>query len=246
MTEAETVGDHRARVCSLARLGGAAISLGLVLGAVGWAWQLLERDTVGVPIIRAADGPMRIAPENPGGDRAKHQGLSVSHIAAGAAQKPPAAELRLAPRSAELASEDMPAVLAAYPAPIDATDLAVAEALGLDPKALMNANVPVESRPAPRPVVRKTRPLADDVHAGEAVQLGAFSEEHLAASEWINLVGRFPALREGTERRIQRVERGGRTFWRLRAGGFADLADARRVCAALAVGDVECVPVVRR
>jgi hypothetical protein len=80
---------------------------------------------------------------------------------------------------------------------------------------------------------------------GEAVQLGAFPEEGLAAAEWRSLLGRFPELLEGTDRRIERVDRDDRTFWRLRAGGFADLADARRVCAALTAGDAECIPVVR-
>jgi hypothetical protein len=126
---------------------------------------------------------------------------------------------------------------------IDATDLAVAEALGLDPEELFKASAVADPRPTQRPSQRYSLVVAAD--GGESVQLGAFPQEELATAEWLSLVGRFPDLLEGTDRRIERVDRDERTFWRLRAGGFPDLADARRVCAALTAGDAECIPVVR-
>lgn len=245
MSEAEGIGRTRAPIRTAAAWTGMAISVALVLGTGVWGWRLMQREVVGVPVIRAAEGPMRIAPEEPGGDTAEHQGLSVSRIAAGAGEIPRASELHLAPRSVELEAEDMPEP-PVPPAPvIAATDLAVAEALGLDAASLVKASAEVASRPEPRPRSRTAR-KAVPASGGEAVQLGAFPEEQLAAAEWRTLVGRFPDLLEGTERRIERVEREDRTFWRLRAGGFADLADARRVCAALTAGDAECIPVVRR
>lgn len=246
MSEAEIAGVSPARLRTFAVWSGMAVSLALMLGAGIWGWRLVEREAVGVPIIRAAAGPMRIAPEEPGGDRAEHQGLSVSRIAAGVGEIPLASELYLAPRAADLSVEDLPAP-EEPPAPaIDATDLAVAEALGLDAATLIQASAPAGPRPAPRPSTRSTRMAPLPVSGGESVQLGAFPEEDVAAAEWRDLVDRFPDLLEGTERRIERVERDDRTFWRLRAGGFPGLADARRVCAALIAGEAECVPVVRR
>ncbi len=50
----------------------------------------------------------------------------------------------------------------------------------------------------------------------------------------------------GKDRLIQRAESGGRTFYRLRAMGFDDLADARRFCSALVAEEAACIPVVVR
>jgi hypothetical protein len=45
---------------------------------------------------------------------------------------------------------------------------------------------------------------------------------------------------------IQQAERGGTTFFRLRAMNFTDISDARRFCAALSAEGNDCVPVVVR
>ncbi|MFZ8875361.1 MAG: SPOR domain-containing protein, partial [Paracoccaceae bacterium] len=45
---------------------------------------------------------------------------------------------------------------------------------------------------------------------------------------------------------IQRADRGGRIFYRLRADGFADLNDARRFCALLVASNADCIPVTVR
>ncbi len=247
MSEAGTVGTSSVRIRTVAVRAGAAISLSLVVGAGVWGWRLMEREAVGIPIIRAAEGPMRLAPEEPGGDRAEHQGLSVSRIAAGIGEVSPASELRLAPRTVELTPEDLPEPDVPEQPAIDAMDLAVAEALGLDAATIIKASAPVGPRPLPRPATRAAfASVAPAVSPGELVQLGAFPEEQMAAAEWRDLLDRFPDLLEGTDRRIEQVQREDRTFWRLRAGGFADIADARRVCAALTAGQAECIPVVRR
>ena len=246
MSEAEGIGGTRVSIRTAAARMGVAVSVALILGAGVWSWRLIERQAAGVPVIRAAEGPMRIAPEEPGGDLAEHQGLSVSRIAAGVTGVTRASELRLAPRTVEIRAEDMPAPPEPPPPAIAATDLAVAEALGLDANALVRASAEVRPRPEPRPRSHSGWSGSTAAGGGEVVQLGAFPEEDLAAAEWRTLVGRFPDLLDGTERRIERVDREDRTFWRLRAGGFPDLADARRVCAALTAGDAECIPVVRR
>jgi hypothetical protein len=77
-------------------------------------------------------------------------------------------------------------------------------------------------------------------------QLGAFESAEVARAEWDRLSVRLGDLLEGKSRVVQRAESGGRTFYRLRAVGFEDLADARRFCSALQAEKAECIPVVTR
>lgn len=97
-------------------IAGAVTSLGLVVGLGIWGYQLAVRDVRGVPVIQAMDGPMRIAPADPGGEIADHQGLAVNAVAAVGIAAPPPEKLVLAPRPVELAPEDT-AGLGATPMP---------------------------------------------------------------------------------------------------------------------------------
>ncbi|NOD63056.1 MULTISPECIES: SPOR domain-containing protein [unclassified Ruegeria] len=87
---------------------GAVASLALVAGVGVWGYQLVMRDVSGVPVVRAAEGPMRIQPENPGGTPADHQGLAVNAVAAEGTAAAPADRLILAPRPVSLTDEDLP------------------------------------------------------------------------------------------------------------------------------------------
>ncbi len=88
---------------------GALASLALVAGVGVWSYKLVMRDVSGVPVVRAAEGPMRIQPENPGGRPADHQGLAVNAVAAEGSAAAPADRLILAPRPVSLTDEDLPA-----------------------------------------------------------------------------------------------------------------------------------------
>ena len=88
-------------------LAGAAVSVALILGMAVWGYKLAVRDLNGIPVFRALAGPLRIAPDNPGGDVMAHQGLSVNAIASAGAAMPLPESLTLAPKSAELAAEDV-------------------------------------------------------------------------------------------------------------------------------------------
>ncbi|MDP3340947.1 SPOR domain-containing protein [Frigidibacter sp.] len=84
----------------------------------------------------------------------------------------------------------------------------------------------------------------DTLPAGtRLVQLGAFDTEALARDEWNRIAMDFGPLMAGKGRVIQPAESAGRAFYRLRATGFGDLADARRFCAALVGKDMHCIPV---
>ncbi|MEI4261930.1 SPOR domain-containing protein [Roseovarius sp. D0-M9] len=304
---------------------GSLVSVGLVIGLGVWGYQLLVRDVSGVPVVRAATGPMRVQPEDPGGRQAQNQGLSVNAIAAVGSAGAAPDELILAPAALDLSEDDAPTQQAqkAPPkpapettAPEDApentdddapetagatapettqtaeapapesngndTMLALAEAISAGIKPLepldddtapaegttaqesvqeasstANASLRPKARPAGLSNIRQTAATAPDAGARDVdpdsiavgtrlAQLGAFSSEEIAREEWSKLGARFEEYLAGKDRVIQRATSGGRTFYRLRALGFEDLADARRFCSALVAEKAECIPVVTR
>ncbi len=181
---------------------GAVMSLTLIGGLAVWGYEILVRDVTGVPVVRALEGPMRIAPEDPGGSRAAYQGLAVNRIAAeGAAAQPPE-RVVLAPPEPELAAEDQPmaALLPDAPgAPIEevrerkvsAIDLAVAEALGESPAVLLAA-ASERNLPVPTPAVAVADEPIDE--AGIAVSPRPEPRpENLPVTELASLDGELPA-----------------------------------------------------
>ncbi len=300
---------------------GAFLSILLIAGLATWGWKLWVRDVTGVPVVRALEGPMRIAPEEPGGLANTYQGLTVNRIAEERVDVAPSERVVLAPQPAaldeddDLAMADLPPVVAPAtiedepgqvarlePAPVpdsvpvvaateapalaaetataaeaatasaeqtaatpSATDLAVAAALsdlGLKPEPAVAkieaaAHVPVAT---PRPIIRPVNlqrvsapavtPTGDidpaTIPVGtRLVQLGAYGSPDVARAEWENAQARFGDYLLGKERVVQEAQTGGRTFFRLRALGFADLSEARRFCAVLVAEGANCIPVVQ-
>ncbi|WP_254868642.1 SPOR domain-containing protein [Phaeobacter sp. HF9A] len=121
---------------------GAAASLALVAAISVWGYKLIMRDVSGVPVVSAVAGPMRVAPEDPGGEMANHQGLAVNAVAANGTAEAPADTLRLAPETIALTEDDQPvptltqaaeaeAALEAEYAAEESAELAAAEAAEL-------------------------------------------------------------------------------------------------------------------
>jgi SPOR domain len=108
-------------------LAGAAVSAALVVGLAVWGYRLAVRDVSGVPVVRALEGAIRVAPETPGGDVADYQGLAVNEVAAVGTASTPPERLMLAPKPVELAAEDAPGL---GPLTIPNTDAAVAQSVG--------------------------------------------------------------------------------------------------------------------
>ena len=85
---------------------GAALSASLMIGAISWSYQLIIRDVNQIPIVRAQSGPLRVAPEDPGGLTAANQGLSVTQLAVN--EKPLLSnEIHLAPAAQILNAENL-------------------------------------------------------------------------------------------------------------------------------------------
>ncbi len=317
--------DYQVRPPGRARLffhaTGAVLSLSLIGMGGWWGYKQIMRDMHGVPVVRALEGPMRIAPDDPGGLVANHAGLSVNAVQAIGVASAPEASLILAPEPISLTDDDLPASELA-PAKPETTTLATneeaddAELVLADPvepqaasltedvppsdpvsRALALAEattagavplsepavegieaavetaalagpvgpgLPRSPRPAPRPA-RSAVPIsapaisaqptvavpvaldASTVPAGtRLVQLGAFDSPEDATTAWTGIANRFDTLMEDKQKIILEATAGGRSFWRLRAMGFADLSEARRFCAALVAERTDCIPVVAR
>ncbi len=108
------------------------------------------------------------------------------------------------------------------------------------------ANMPVPApsnavAPATSEVAVTTTPFPAGTNL---VQLGAFPNPGLAAEEWDRLQARFGQLMADRDRVIQVSNQSSATWYRLRASGFADRAEARRLCAALQAEGAECIAVV--
>ena len=301
---------------SFVTMAGGIMSLGLALGAGWWGYKIAVRNVVGIPVIKAMEGPMRVAPENPGGAVTAHQGLSVNDVAAVGAATPLPEEIILAPRPVDLAEEDAPGLAPQPPAsllaPVPQEPAALPEQaaadlpldplttiapLGAAPEVTASADVlvfadnlaqgaaPLSAADAPpladAPVVpgglgRSLRPLARPAGMAQAptstdsavaaalqtasrevdatalavgtrlVQFGAFDTGDEARAAWDKIAGQFGELMAGKGRVIQSATSGGRTFYRLRAEGFSDEADARRFCSALTAESTDCIPVTLR
>ena len=98
--------DTRSNKLSFFSLFGAIISLNLILWAGYWAYSLISRDINGIPIVAAQPGPLRVAPEVPGGIEAENIELAVSKIASQELPPNPQA-VELAPYTAKLNADDI-------------------------------------------------------------------------------------------------------------------------------------------
>lgn len=270
------------------QMGGAALSVALLLGGVVWGYQLAMRDVTGIPVIRAVAGPMRQAPAVPGGSETSHQGLSVNAIAAAGTALPLPETLRLAPKPMDVTDEDIAgmeplepqgeatlAAAAPAPAPVaelapvtaiapaavpqpapealpatqeDAVAAALAEALGLEQPAVAPASEEVASLDAAAEPAPPAAEIAYDTIAPGTllVQLGAFDDQDKARAEWARLTTTFAELMGGKSLVIQPAQSGGKTFYRLRAHGFATDDDTRRFCTAMLAENATCIPVAQR
>ena len=144
----------------IAGLAGAVTSLALIVGLGVWGYKLAVRDVQGIPVVRALEGPARVAPADPGGQLASHTGLAVNAVAAEGTATPPADRIVLAPEPPDLAPDARPmGELANGPAlvqmPARTPDLAapepaIATPVALDPAAGFGAAVPAAGNPAVR------------------------------------------------------------------------------------------------
>lgn len=123
----------RGRRGVLASAAGAAVALAGIAGLAIWAEGLLTRDPSEIPFLRAEGGPMKIAPEDPGGLALGETERAVTRMLEGERARP----VTLAPAPEGPAAEDLPGPMLRAEGPgaaaaLDAAPGAVAEDLGDD------------------------------------------------------------------------------------------------------------------
>jgi hypothetical protein len=271
---AESPAHTGMRAGTLISILGAATSVALLAGAAWWGYRLAVLDVNGVPVLRAAQGPMRVAPAEPGGRVAQHVGLAVNSVV-GTGSGALADRVVLAPPPTTLPSEDRIAAVAAHtPAPVADPEAAMEDAVARALSAVVTEDDPGDGlarslRPRARPgsdqasladlgltgvqsvAARNVREIdpATLRPGTRLAQLGAFDDEASARAEWDRIAARAGALMEGKDRILQPATSAGRAFIRLRVAAFENEDEARRFCTAIESampGALRCVPVTHR
>ncbi len=214
------------------RLALIAAGLGGVLFVVVGVWSTVGGRSDMVPVIAAPSTPIRVKPENPGGMKVandlilsgKSADSGTDTLAPGPeAPDPQALKTRRPPpaASAPATAAPKPAVVAAQPAPVPAPASAIATP-GAKPEIAKTEPLKPAAAPAPRP--------ARAGGHGAEVQLGALPTREAAEAEWQRLARRDANLLTGRAPIISESTVNGRTWWRVRTGGFADEAQAKEFC----------------
>ncbi len=287
-------GAPRANVPAFMGWMGAISSVALMVGLGYWVYDLATRDARSVPVVRALEGPSRLAPEDPGGFEAAHKGYAVNSIASEKGKDTPLSDrVTLAPDPVGPEETDKPVAAAKVTPPDPASALrsavegALSEVLGLpgpdasedgaaapvpgaEPDAAgtendNGADAGTVIRPMPRPgsagaavVTRASATAAaatlgvtsaevdpSGIGAGSRlVQLGAFDSRDEADAVWSSLSASYYDYFALHPKVIEEASVNGRTFYRLRAFGFDDLAAAQNFCAMLVAAQVDCIPVL--
>lgn len=196
----------------------------LIVGIGGWT--VLGHRNTAVPVVQAENGPIRVKPTNPGGMQIS--GASEDIMSGGST--PGDGKLAPAPEApnpqgmrAQTAppAKPAPAAMAALPAPPPAVlPTGPVKQVAEKPLAAPDKHAAVAlapERPAP-------------VGAGTLVQLAAVGSEQAAKDEWQRLSHRLPELLQQHHAAISKTEHDGRTLWRVRTGGFSDVAQATAFC----------------
>lgn len=188
---------------------------GLLVAGVG-GWALSGRHAAVVPVIEADSRPVRVKPENPGGLQVAGADEQVMGGRGSRVQSlaPPAET----PAAQALRAQMPPQAAVPPPVPaLPALPAAPPAAVVLQP-ALLPAPTAIRQAPAP-------------AAGGTLVQLAAVDSEGAAQTEWQRLAKRMPGLLGDRQPVVQKAERDGRALWRLRTGGFLDIAEATAFCA---------------
>ncbi len=184
---------------TMTNLAGAALSLALIAGIGVWGYKLMVRDVSGIPVVRAVQGDMRVRPEEPGGQLARHQGLAVNSVAAEGFASGPVDQVALAPRTGGLAQEDQPVPAVA---PVIAPEALRPAAEAFDPPSApvdpapetVTADVPAPAKKTPAAKGPADTDAAVLLAAAEALPL---PEEVLADGPGLKISAR-PRLRPAT------------------------------------------------
>lgn len=219
----------------------AAFALGgLLLAGLG-GWAVMGRRTAVVPVIEADSRPIRVKPENAGGMQvAGADELVLGDQAGGNNRMAPAAEVPAPQALRAQMQQDAPALPPAPSALPSPASVAAGPVSPATPAPLSAAAAPPPDA-MPRPVVTAREAAPRPATGGTTqVQLAAVDSEAAARAEWQRLAKRMPDLLSDRRPSIQKAERDGHPIWRVRTGGFADIAEATGFCTKLRAKGSSC------
>ena len=202
-------------------------SLTLLVGI----WSFTGHRPAGVPVIEAQSGPVRVKPANPGGMQIA--GANDSILSGESDGKNTLAPPPETPEPQVLKAEEHAATPKPAPAQEAAAPQPAAPAAPSLPAATADSKPAsvAEAKPAPvAPPAAKSEVPPHAAAGGAIVQLAALETEDAARSEWKRLEHRYHGLLDGRTPVFSRTEHAGKTFWRVRTGGFADAAQAVLFC----------------
>lgn len=202
--------------------------------------------TVGAPVAEMkAAPPAEAQPADPA------EGLQIYHSEDGAAA--PAAPNFTAPPEQPQAR---PAPVAVQPpprpaptSPVSAAPIAPTTSTGLKPAVQPPAPVVKVTPPPAKPATPGPKSIdaalsqapAPKAAAGSAsVQIGAFSSQALADSEWTKAVAVSPGAAAGKGKKVEAVQKGSSTLYRTQVTGFGSRADANAFCDKLKAAGKNC------
>ncbi len=224
----DSIFDPQMRRTALLAVGGVVV---VALGVAGYL--ALPRHSTGIPVIEADSRPLRVKPDNPGGMQVigveEQSATGQSDVMAAPPEAPQVQALRAQIQAARQAAAPppppvMPAVITPSQPPVSQQ---AALPVPLPVPAQRVVLPPVMTRaPAIRPPVAAVPPSA----GGTEVQLAAMETERAAMAEWSRLSKRMPELFASHHPSVFEAQRDGKTLYRLRTGGFADIAQATAFC----------------
>jgi len=250
--------------------GGIALFAALLALIVGGIWAITSGQrqdgsssevavsAEDVPLITADPGPYKVRPTDPGGMQI--DGAGDTMYAAGEGEdvggaldpgalpedpmpRPGTAEPAdlLPPTDGASAQAPIPPARGVTP-PVAGTTAPVAIPLvRTAPPIAPPVAKPAPLKPLPKPVAPVPGvPVVKATGGSAALQLGAFSSSAAADTAWKDLTKRFGYL-GGLGKSVGKVERDGRTLYRLRATGVADAGTATDLCARLRVAGEDCI-----
>lgn len=229
------------QITRMAVLAGGVV--GVLLLGYG-AYSLIGHGPRTVPVIEADSRPVRVKPDNPGGMQiagAEEQIMGGSGTGQADAMAPPPEVPEPQVLQAQIQAAHQAAPPPVQPAQPPALQPAQAVPSHAQPVSL---SVPpavapptISAMPEQRPQAAPVKPQATAHTAavapstgGAQVQLAAMETEAAAMAEWQRLAKRMPDLMGSRHPAVERAERDGKAIFRLRTGGFTDVAQATAFC----------------
>lgn len=189
----------------------------------------------GVPVVEADSRPLRVKPADPGGLEIVDGDatiLSGAKDGRSGMAPPPEIPAPQALKAQETRPAAPPAAAASAPPPVQPVSLSSAIPMPAAPAVAEPPSRPATATAHPPAGATTAAPPAAATPAGHVtqVQLAALPTQEAAQAEWQRLTKRMPDVLSGHQPAFVKAERDGRTFFRLRTGGFADLDHARDFC----------------